>query len=326
MGQRELLLLLMFLLGAIALDQGVGQTLQALHHRLDGRIANGDVKVQAVATLPEVDLLVFGDSRIRGGVDPEVVQAQTGMATYNAAFDGRGTLFARGLQAIRLARGRKDRCYALSVEVIDLYEPRLLRQTPLLPYLSESPVILELAGAADPWAPVKAWSLSWRYNSLLPEIVRRTLIPTRDLAPSGFRPNHVKWDLRRLPPHSPLGAFTDGSSVPQRVDPLAEHTLTEFVRDAREAGVRVVLFTSPMHRNQQLPLQPGELEPVRKLARDWLSEFARQEGIPYLALDEENLPDLRGPELYTDQMHLNAQGAARFSERFADAALAACAR
>jgi hypothetical protein len=325
MGQRELLVLLLFLLGAVALDQGVGRTLQALHHRLDGRIANGDVKVQAVATLPEVDLLIFGDSRIRGGVDPAVITAKTGMTAYNAAFDGRGTLFARGLQAIRLSRGQRDRCYALSVEVIDLYEPRLLRQTPLLPYLSESPVILELATAADPWAPVKAWSLSWRYNSLMPEIARRTLIPTRDIAENGHRPNHVKWDLRRLPPHSPLGAYTDGVSVPADVDPLGEKVLTDFVRDAREAGVRVVLFTSPMHRNQQLPLAPGELEPVRKIARDWLSEFARQEGIPYLALDEEMLPEMRGPELYTDQMHVNAQGAARFSEAFALAAQAACA-
>ena len=326
MRQHELLGLLLFLLGAVVVDQGVGRTLQWVHHHLDGRVANGEMKVQAVATHPEVDLLVFGDSRVRGGVDPEIVGARTGLTSYNAAFDGRGALFARGLEAIRLARGLEDGCYALSVEVIDLYEPRLLRQTPLLPYLNESPVVLELAREADPWAAVKALSFSWRYNSLLSDMGRRLVLQGRDLSPTGFRPNHLKLDLRWLPPHGPLGDQVDGVGVPGQVDPLAERMLAGFVDDAREAGIPVVLFTGPMHRNQQLPLAPGELEPVRLAAREWLEAFAQQHGVAYLPLDEEHVPEFRDPALFTDQVHLNAQGAVLFSERFADAARSACGR
>lgn len=326
MGQRKLFALLLFLFGAIAIDRGAGALLQRLHHRLDGRIANGDVKVQAVATLPPVDVLIFGDSRIRGGVDPNVIEEKTGLVSYNAAFDGRGTLFSLGLQAIRLARGNRDRCYALSVEVIDLYEPRVLRQTPLLPYLPESPVILELATAADRWAPVKALSVMWRYNSLLPEIVRRTLLPGRDLSPNGFRANHVRWDLRYLPPHSPLGRYAGSDQRPDAVDPLGERTLDALLASAQQSGITVLMFTSPMHRNQQLPLAPGALEPARIAARDWLQTYAEQKGVRYISFDEQRYPEFQNPDLYTDQMHLNAEGAALFSDRLAQVLRDTCAR
>ena len=318
--------LFLFLLGAIAFDRGTGALLRRLHHSLDGRIANGDLKVQAVATHDPVDVLVLGDSRIRGGIDPKVVTARSGLSAYNAGFDGRGAMFARGLQSIRIARGLKDRCYALSVEVSDLYEPRVLRQTPLLPYLDESPVILDLAEIADPWARVKALSAMWPYNSLLPEMARRSLFPTQDNSLDGFRANHLRWDLRFLPPLSPLGSHDDGTSLPEAIDPLGEQIFDDFIASAEAAGARVVLFTGPMHRNKQLPLAPGELEPVRVAARSWYEAYAARKGIPYLSFDEQRMPEFQDPELYTDQIHLNATGAARLSERFGEAIRAACAR
>ena len=75
---RETLALVGFLVGAIALDQGAGRLLHAVHARIDGHVANGDVKTQAVANHPDVQVIVFGDSRIRGGVNPEVVGAAVG--------------------------------------------------------------------------------------------------------------------------------------------------------------------------------------------------------------------------------------------------------
>lgn len=311
---RPLALTLAFVAGAIALDRAVGAALAWVHHGLDGHVANGDVKTEAVADDPPFDLVLFGDSRIRGGVDPDAVGARFGGTVYNAAFDGRGVHFARGLQALRLGRGHIDGCYALSVEVIDLYEPRLLRMTPLLPYIDESPAILALVEDADPWAQVKALSSAWRFNSLGPELVRRAMFPDRDRSVNGYRPNTVVWDLHYLPPHSPLGSYTDGVAVPAAIDPVGERVLLAFTREARAAGVPVVWFTTPMHRNEQLPLADGELEPVRLVARSWLEQAAAREGVPYLSIDEERFPELRPAALYTDQMHVNIDGSKVLSE------------
>lgn len=322
---RETLALVGFLVGAIALDQGAGRLLHAVHARIDGHVANGDVKTQAVANHPDVQVIVFGDSRIRGGVNPEVVGAAVGGAVYNAAFDGRGVHFARGLEILRLGRGHRDRCYALSIEVIDVYEPRVNRMTPLVPYVGESPRLMDVLAASDPWIRVKALSLAWRYNSLLPELARRTLFADRDRSDDGFRGNDVKWDLTRLPPHGPLGTFADGGDVPEEADPLAVSVLADFVDDARAAGGQVVWFTTPMHRNEQLHLGDGVLEPVRERARAWLEAESARRGVPYLSIDEQRYPELQPAGLYTDQVHVDANGARIVSAILGDWLRTACA-
>lgn len=323
---REMLALVGFLAGAVVLDQGVGRLLQVVHGRIDGHVANGDVKTQAVANHPDVALMVFGDSRIRGGVNPDVVGAAIGGEAYDAAFDGRGVHFARGLEILRLGRGHRDGCYALSVEVLDVFDPRINRMNPLIPYVGEAPALLDVLAPSDPWVRVKAWSLSWRYNSLLPELARRTLFADRDRSANGFRANEVKWDLTRLPPHSPLGRFADGAPVPDDADPLAVSVLTDFVTDARAAGTQVVWFTTPMHRNEQLHLGDGVLEPVRERARSWLEAEAARQGVPYLSVDEQRYPELQPADLYTDQVHVNARGAEIVSGILGDWLRTACAR
>jgi lysophospholipase L1-like esterase len=88
--------------------------------------------------------------------------------------------------------------------------------------------------------------------------------------------------------------------------------LGAMLRDARAAGIRVFLVTSPTWRRE------GGLDPRQPPLIERIETIAHAEGIPWLRVTADTHPEFAAPDLFADGTHLNEVGAARFSGIVAD--------
>jgi hypothetical protein len=308
----------LFVIGLVVLDRAVGAGLDALF----ARTRTGEVSGAVNATLDhrDADVLLFGSSRAKQHFDPSVIRERTGLDAYNAAANGQGLPYALGIQALLEARGGKNRCHVLHVDIVDLIGPKVSRAALLLPFSREVPEILAIQDSVDRWARLKSWSWLWRYNSVALSVLRnqfsREVVTTSD----GFEPRKAI-QAGFADPREFLGPpAADGRLV---LDARTEPFLDEFVARSGAMGAGVMLVTSPLNR-------PGALvdgvlvDPVRVEARAWLEAWAAKNGVTYRSYDEERTPELRDPELFVDPAHMKAEGATILSARLADDLATGC--
>ena len=307
-----------FVLGLLVIDRVVGAGLDVLF----ARTRTGEVSGAVNATLDhkDADVLLFGSSRAKQHFDPAVLREATGWTGYNAAANGQGVPYAVGIQALLEARGAKNKCHVLHVDIVDLISPKVSRTSLLLPFSREVPAILDLQESVDRWAWLKAWSWMWRYNSVAVSVLRNQI--TREVATNddGFEPR-TAIQAGFADPREFLGPPDPDAKL--HLDDRIEPFLDQFVARARRMGAGVMLVTSPLNRPGALV--DGRLaDPVRVQARDWLGAWAQKHGVSYVSYDEEREPELRDPALFVDQAHMKADGAAILSARLAEDLPAAC--
>ncbi len=294
----------LFTLVAGVLDQGGGWVLDRLYART--RVGEGSGAVNHALEHHQAEVLMFGSSRAKQQLDPQIVERTTGWTAYNLGANGQGLPYARGVQALMIEAGASSRCHVLHLDVVDLVDPKLERMTTLAPFVARSEAVLELVSRGDRWARLKSWSALWRHNSVVLGVLRNQgKRPPADYR--GYQPMKTRRqgfaDAREF-------AGTAGAHEAITWNPASQQLLREFAAAARESGATPVWITAPMN--------PGgdaspTLDPSRVSAKVALGELAAELGVTYRSYDEVAHAQYRDPGLFVDPVHLHADGAVLLS-------------
>jgi hypothetical protein len=294
-----------FVVGLVAADRVVAQALRAL--ATDVRTGEQIGLVQRALASRDRDVLVFGSSRAKRHVDPEVIEAESGLRAYNGGVLGQGLPYARMLEALLLDRGTAARVFVLQLDPVDLFADRTARAGMFAVFYGEVDAVDRILEERDRFARLKLLSHAYRFNSLGLSILRHRVAPA-DTNPLGFEPRRGQVDPAQAGPDAAAG-LPIGELLPRM-----EAMLRAFLGDARRAGVRCVVTVGPRYRAGIAGGPPAEWELA---GLDRMAAIAREEGARFAPLDE-RVEAFMSPALYADRAHLNARGAAIFSRLLAE--------
>ncbi len=299
--RRVLLLALLFLAGAFAVDRVLGLLLASAFERLETGEQAGLANYGVRQT--DAEIVVFGSSRAVFHVDPALLEEALGLSAFNAGAPGQGIAYARGIQSLLLERGSRARLFLLQVDPKDLWgsDPALIQR--LAPFYGESPALDALLESASPMAPFKLQVATYRYNSMVFPMLAN-LLRERPSPGNGYRviPADRPQDLN--PRHEEAGA-----PGPIREDMSA--LFADFIRAGRVRGVQVALVDGP----RWTPRGPRAIDLA---AHPHLESLAREHGAEWILLDASAEPRFAESRYFADSAHLNREGAAIFSQRLAE--------
>ncbi len=305
MKRRLVLSTVLFLLGLVLLDRGVGFVLNLALSRVKTGQTIG--LINRALHHKDAGVLVFGSSRAMHHVDPRLLGRELGVSAYNAGCDGQGILYARMLEALLFRRGTASKLFVLHVEPKDLYRQDASRVAMFAPYLGEERVVDDILESTGPLARLKLMSWTYRYNSLLLPLIRNLVAPHEE-GFDGYVP--LRGVLDDLPAKGE-GLDEDLDEDRRRVPIIQEELVAryrEFIRSAKEGSVSVVLASSPRFGRRgagSTEIRPGIVRFMR---------LAEAEGVPFIRVDEQSYPIFHDSRLFRDWSHLNAEGSALYSE------------
>jgi hypothetical protein len=273
---------------------------------------------EVLAQAPQLDTVFYGSSRVRQHLDPVVVDGVSGRTSHNAGANGQGLAYAVGVQTLVLDRAVRPMCHVLHLDADDLLAPKIERATVLSPFAGESGV-LRVLRQGDAWVDLKVWSSLWRYNSVGLSMVMNAGKTGPDPG-RGFHPRPVRDPSK--PDRRRFDRTLDNLEL-DGVDAGARVLLDQFVAQAHDHGDEVVLFTSPGHEGTG---DGTVLHPVRQRAIALLRAESARLGVRYISYDEASHAMFRSRDLFSNNAHLNADGAALFSKVLADDLSSACSR
>jgi|GEM_PF-1098213 hypothetical protein len=296
-GRRSMwLMAAAFLAAVVLLDRGIFLLLDRAFREVEvgafGGIINHARKARA-------EVVVLGSSRALRHYDTALLRDRLGKTVYNAGCDGQGFPYMRGVMDL-LLRDYTPELFIIDVDptfVVDP-DPYLDRATLLASFLDESEVIREMIYSRGPLERLKYLSKSFRYNGRALPILRDWGVPNRSDAgyePVDGRMNQALANMA-LPP-------MEG----KRLDPRDLELLADMIRAARAAGSRVVLVNSPRYGAD------FDSCSIRRACFESLQAVADREGVPYVRVCLDCVPELRDPAMFLNPAHLNREGAARFS-------------
>ncbi|MGH0037951.1 MAG: hypothetical protein ACQGVK_23215 [Myxococcota bacterium] len=299
--KRPLVSVLVFFAIFFAMDRALGAVLASAFARIDSGERGG--VVNHVLRQTDAEIVVFGSSRAVYHIDPEVLSGRLGMSAYNAGSPGTDIIYARGVEALLLARGSQAKVFVLHVDPRNLweYDPAWVQR--LAPFYGEVPALDALLDATSALAPLKYQLHTYRYNSLLLSILARQVRPGSP--GNGFRkmPADRPQDLRqRVEPDL---------EDPGPVDPYMEQVYVDFMEAAADRGIQVLMVDGPRWR-------PKGMTGATRFGRAHLARLAAENGVVFLEIDEFTDPVFLDSDHFADVAHLNAGGARIFSEILAE--------
>jgi hypothetical protein len=294
---------LVFVLLAVLLDQGIGRIMEAMYRRTFTGERGGLLNY---ALAQRADVLILGSSRAQYQVMPSILREQLSMTAFNAGLKGHDFLYSVMLLDLWQRRHGTPRVVLLQVDI----ESLLARSSELeaaqifAPYLDESPRVREILYSADPFKRFQYLSRAYRYNGRAFSVARN-LFATTDARFDGFVPAHG-----RLNPATDRmvgnALDQDGTAAQQAQRPFSarkEEYLKAMAGELAGRGGRLILFHTPLYS------QDREAHGV------WSSRLraaiAELPAIDFIDICETTHPQVFAgrPSLYNDINHLNAEGA-----------------
>ncbi len=295
----------------------------------DWRLAKRAVSEKA----RDAQVLCFGDSLLKFGVVPDVIQQRTGLSTFNLSLLGGQSATSYFLLRRALEAGARPRIVLLDCQDLPS-KPCFpdVRGLSLAAHVRSWPELLSLREAAE-----LAWSA--RDSSFFGTVVARKLLTSfkaRREVKSGlgqlvrkgdtasrrqFRAQERNWSLNRgtlLMGRRPRNSTKIG---PERMgeltqewspDPVTRKYLRKFLALAAENGMQVVWVippTSPEHEG--LRVKTGQHAYYTKLAEDLQAEF------PGMTVVDGRSPGY-GRHVFIDDSHLDRVGAWAFTSDVAE--------
>lgn len=268
------------------------------------RIVDGDVNAAIV---------VAGSSRALTHFDPRVIERATGRTAYNIGINGSQIDMQVAVFKTYLKHNAKPSLLVYSLDSFtfvtshgDVYFPGQY-----LPYLREDD-IYEALRAIDPgmWKAkylplygyaVKDMNFTWARG--LAGMAGWNPAEDRYL---GFQPRHSGWtgDFERF-------KETHRDGVRFEIEAAGVRQLDDLLRLCQEQGIRVLLVYSPVYYEMQA------LEKNRDQIFARFSELGGRYGAPLW--DYSGSPVSLRQDYFYNSQHLNAEGAAAFSDEFARA-------
>ncbi len=271
---------------------------QVVIGKLEGGKINQAVKARAQA-------YVFGDSRAEHHYDPEILQSKLGMTFFNAGADGQDVLYFRMLADL-IEQEHRPRLYLVNIDPEDLYplNYRMQRLTVFAPYLGRSAAVdgimlvrsIQLSRFTQ-----KAWLFchSYRYNGK-GSLLLRQVFGEQPESVNGFVPLHQAYrDEKRT------------WSLQEKYDGYIVEQLGNFATQSVSKGIRVVFCTGPAFYRAQFGFN---LRTDEWYLMKCIFQMSQMLKIPLIQILDRSRPEYQDSAFYSDLDHLNAQGAAVFSD------------
>lgn len=300
--QRFLPKALLFVLLLAGLDRGLGAILQ---HFYSKTLYGENWPKQNWLLSSRFDVVILGSSRTFRHYVPSIIERELGRTVFNAGENGQYLLYAIALGNLILER------YAPKVIILDML-PSFLVELPdtdlewdrleiLLPY-ADDPTVSDMLNRKSRFESIKRLSKLYRFNSIVLNIADNI----RN-GPQDYDNGYVSIGVPRYRPKNPFILDTiDEQFI--RPDSLKRALLVSFIKKAQQRGATVVMSFSPS-------LAPVSDRVARQL--DAFDRLADELDIPFLAIRTEEFPEFADQTLFMDYIHMNAQGAEKFSAVFA---------
>jgi hypothetical protein len=302
---------LVFVLLVVSLDVGIGSMLGRLY-RLTLTGERGGLTNYALTK--DVDVLVLGSSRAQYHVMPSILREKLSMTAFNAGLKGHDFLYAVMLFDLWKRRHAPPRAILLQVDIESILERdgELEAAQIFAPYLDESGLVREVLYSADRYKRFEYMSRAFRYNGKA-FVIARNLFAHPDPRFDGFVA--ALGTLKPTTGTKFLNALDqDATALELARRPFWDtkiHYLRELAEYALQHQTRLFLLHTPLY--QQDPVAH------RTWANRIESLIAGLPGVAFVDICEATQPETfaRRPDIYSDVNHLNARGAAIFSNLLA---------
>lgn len=278
------------------------------------RIKTSEFGAENMAMMGKVnaEIVINGSSRASAHYDPRIIQRITGMSAYNLGRNGSQIDMQLAILKAYLKHNTKP---AVVMQNLDLFtfvstrEGEVYQPALYMPYLSEDDIYQALLKInPDAW--------KWKYIPLYGYTavdMRFTWIMglrgfwgwnPREEFYSGFNPRDAVWtgDFERFKAQKHDG-------VKFEVEPAGIKALEDVIQLCNSKGIPIILVYSPEYYEMQ------ELEINRPEILAKFREVSKRFGVPFWDYSDSELSRRR--DFFQNSQHLNARGAAAFSEDFA---------
>jgi hypothetical protein len=300
--RKFLLSITAFALLTVVIDRGLGRALRWLWERP----GNADVDDLDAGARRRPQIAISGSSRARNHYVADSLERDLGRRVHNFGRGGQfSSVFQYAVAEIVLAQGVPD------LWVIEA-DARLYRGSDsdklaeLLPYANRNAAVREALATRSRLERLKFWSRTYPYNSLVLNLVRASLFPTRAVPRNGFNAIHG-----RMKPGDRADPIDAAQFFPP-VEPVKMEYLRRLVDTLRARGVRVLAVRSPFYA--------GDAETralLRREGQELAAVFASMR-VPFIDASWEQYPEFSSPAAFANRRHLNERGALRFSHILAD--------
>lgn len=204
--------------------------------------------------------------------------------------------------------------YAVADAILDRYKPDLLvfdiveeyvfsnRNdwiNTLSPFYDQYHAVTEVIDNESDWkGKLLMKSNLYRYNTILPRILIRSIMSRNHPLKSGFK-------LRDREFLEPIQDFS--AQRPEPIIPYKKAYLDKIVKKASEKGVKIVFTVSPVFRERTVDIQ----------SNSYLQSLSESLDVPLISNYRFDAVNERR-DMFIDYLHLNAKGATIYSEHIAN--------
>lgn len=249
------------------------------------------------------DILVMGSSRAAHHYVPQIIEDSLGMTCYNAGSDGECIYYHYCLLSAMIERGAKPKMVIYEVMNLDAEVSQGATFTldaaldRLAPHYGEFKAIDSLFAFNGRKEKVKMLSKTYHYNSKLVQTIKCNYLPEKE--DRGYEALNGKMNAELY--EKDAAARKSSPKNKTKIEDCKLEYMEKFISLCKANDIELVLCFSPYYHNN---LSEGIYK---------IQEVAERYNVPFyeFATDEE----FDNPELFNDEMHLNDEGARRYTEK-----------
>lgn len=288
--KRFILKITIFFALLVTIDALIGGSSRLYKYVKGGEIGKAHEIMESVQS----DIVILGSSRAAHHYNSEIIARETGLKTYNAGFDGKGTMLEYGLLKGIMSRKKPKIIVCDLTPTTDIYVHASSATIDVLaPYVDKyglDTIFIDL-DSTERW---KIKSNAYRYNSKLVRILCNSIID-RSGNIDGYQPLEGEFN----------GKIRRENLIPQNdvLDPVKLKYVDKIANLAKENGITLIYVISP------------SLKDVNPERYKYQIEFAKAHNISVF----NHLQDTaitNHPEYFRDVSHMNHKGADAFTEIF----------
>jgi hypothetical protein len=295
-----LLKLLLFIVLLILLDFSIGSFLKYLYYRQEsGLLYRTTYSIDSTTA----DVLIFGASRANHHYFPGIFEQRMNLSYYNVGRDGNAIFYHYAILKGVLKRYRPkiailDFCHKDFMQNTDSYD----RISALLPYYEDHPEIRSVIPLKGPYETYKLASRIYPYNSMVFTIAIGNTAANRNRNNNndvkGYVPLTRVWS-------NPIVTDTTQKNYP--LDSNKINIYKAFIKECNDNNVKLYIMFSPYFINYKY--EDPSVVVAKKIAMQYNTT----------CYDFSNLPPFsNNAALFTDESHLNDQGARVYSNLVID--------
>lgn len=256
------------------------------------------------------DIICLGSSRMKNGLNPEIIDSITGMKSYNAGVGGSTTIEAAMILKAYLVNHRAPNVVFLSPDVIQIVSEKILT-TPssYITCVNIKPVYTTLKQCGIPMGLydivpfLKITEITDYYRLCAFKSMARYIFRQNNEASNnynGFINKYLETIKREKPNAKKIG-------VPNK---KCVEALDSIITICNQNNIKLVFVYAPEYKHYYT----GNITNLKEVMNVYYSRAAKY-NIPFLRYD--SLDICTNPQLFKDNSHMNARGAALYSQIFA---------